>query len=66
MVMDKKEGLLFEKGNVKALANAIVKIWEEEVQVDTMSNNARERARNTHNADENYQNLLKIYKKIVM
>ena len=66
MVTDQKEGLLFEKGNVTALADAIEKIWGEEVPVDAMSNNARVRARSTHNADENYQTLLNIYKKIVM
>ena len=64
MLEHEKEGLLFEKGNVKALAQAIVKTWDEECFVDEMCINARERAGKTHNADENYKILMEIYEDI--
>ncbi|MBR5597803.1 MAG: glycosyltransferase family 4 protein [Lachnospiraceae bacterium] len=65
MVTDGKEGLLFEKGNVTALAKAIMKTWEDSALVDEMSKNAGNRARQTHDADENYKTLIAIYKNIV-
>ena len=61
MMDHEKEGLLYEKGNVKALAEVIMRTWEEEVQVDKMNVNASVRARETHNADKNYKTLLSIY-----
>ena len=61
MMDHEKEGLLYEKGNVKALAEVIMRTWEEEVQVDKMNVNASVRARETHNADKNYKTLLNIY-----
>ena len=59
-----KEGLLFEKGNVKALAEAIMCTWEDEKKVGMMTKNARVRARKTHDADVNYVALMKIYSEI--
>ena len=64
MVTNEKEGLLFEKGNAKALADAIMKTWEEEALVKEMTANEVIRAGKTHNADENYKALLDIYKNI--
>ena len=64
MLEHEKEGLLFEKGNIKALADAIMKTWEEDKLVEMMNENARTRARKTHNADENYTALLQIYGEI--
>lgn len=61
MLEHEKEGLLFEKGNTKALAEAIICTWESYSTVMTITENARIRARKTHNADENYQKLLEIY-----
>lgn len=61
MLEHEKEGLLFEKGNPKALAEAIMRTWEEDKLVDELSTNARIRARKTHDADENYKTLLEIY-----
>ena len=65
MLEHEKEGLLFEKGNPKALAEAIMRSWEEEETIDELVSNARIRARKTHDADENFATLLGIYKKIV-
>ena len=64
MVDHEKEGLLFEKGNVKALAEAIMRTWEDKEMVDVMTNEARVRARKTHNADENYRALMGMYREI--
>ena len=64
MVEHKKEGLLFEKGNVKELAKAVIRTWEEDSLVEVMNDNARVRARKNHDADENYRTLLEIYRVI--
>lgn len=64
MLEHEKEGILFEKGNVKALAEAIMRTWESYTIVTTITQNAKVRARQTHNADENYRRLLEIYQKI--
>ena len=64
MVEHEKEGLLFEKGNVKALAETIMRTWEDKGMVDIMTSGARVRARNTHDADENYRALMGMYREI--
>jgi len=64
MVDSEKEGLLFEKGNVRGLADAIMRTWEDEELVDIMTKNSRVRARRTHDADVNYDILMKIYSEI--
>lgn len=64
LLTHEKEGLLFEKGNVNDLANAIMKTWEDGREVDIMSKNARARARKTHDADKNYRTLLEIYRSV--
>lgn len=61
MLEHEKEGLLFEKGNVKALAEAIMQTWESYSTVMTITENARVRARKTHDADENYKRLMEMY-----
>ena len=65
MVMHEKEGLLFEKGNAKDLAKAVMQTWEESTQVVRMNENARSKARKTHDADKNYTTLLEIYNNII-
>ena len=64
MAEHEKEALLFEKGNPKALAEAVMRIWESYPTVTTITENARIRARKTHDADENYRTLIDIYKTI--
>ena len=61
MLEHEKEGLLFEKGNTKALAEAIMRTWESYPTVKTITENARVRARKTHDADENYKRLMEMY-----
>ena len=64
MLEHEKEGFLFEKGNVKALAETIMRTWEDDKMVDIMTENASVRARRTHDADENYDALMGIYNEI--
>ena len=64
MIEHGKEGLLFKKGDTKALAENIMKTWKDENKVDIMNKNAKERAGKAHDADENYKALLKIYRSI--
>jgi len=64
MLDHEKEGLLFEKGNVEALAEAIMRTWEDNEMVDIITDNARVRARKTHDANENYRALMGIYNEI--
>ena len=64
MLEHEKEGLLFEKGNAKALAEAIMRTWESYPTVMEITENASVRARKTHNADENYKRLMEIYSAI--
>ena len=64
MLEHEKEGLLFEKGNPKALAEAIMRTWESYPIVSVITENARVRARKTHDADENYKTLIDIYHQI--
>ena len=65
MLTSEKEGVLFEKGNPKALAEAVIQLWENPKQTLSLSENAKVRARKTHNADVNYKTLLEIYDDIV-
>ena len=65
MLEHEKEGLLFEKGNSKALAEAVMRTWESYTTVSEITKNAAVRARKTHNGDENYKRLLEIYQEIV-
>ena len=64
MVKQEEEGLLFEKANIKALAEAIMRIWEDSSLVDKITTGAVARARKTHNADENYRALMEMYQEI--
>jgi len=64
MVTDQKEGLLFEKGNVKQLADAIIKIWDEEGLAERLGKTAKIRAHKTHDGEQNFKRLLEIYQAI--
>lgn len=64
MMEHEKEGIFFEKGNPKALAEAILRTWESYPTVKTITENARIRAAQTHNGNENYKTLMRIYKEI--
>ncbi len=64
MIEDGREGLLFEAGNVKELAECIKRIWREPEKAAARAGRARERAFSTHDGDKNYERLLAIYREI--
>jgi len=64
MVEDGLEGLLFEKGNAKELAEALLKIWDDETLAGRLGKNAAIRARRTHDGDKNFNRLIEIYRAI--
>ena len=65
MIEHEKEGLLFEKGNSRGLAEAIMRTWESYPTVSQITKNAILRAKKTHHRDENYKRLLEIYSQMV-
>lgn len=64
MLIDKKDGLLFENKNADQLADRILEIWDEPVISAVYGDNASKHARITHDADTNYKRLLEIYDEI--
>ena len=62
---DKKDGLLFEMGNSEALADCVIRLFDEPERMKEYSKNAKEHAGKTHNPDENFKRLLEIYQEIV-
>ncbi len=70
MITDGKEGLLFDTGDAKALAEAIRKLWSREKDesgltlAGRISVQAAKRAAVTHDGERNYLRLLEIYGEI--
>ena len=60
-----KDGLLFEMGNYEALADSVIRMFENPKQAERYSKQAKEHAKVTHNPDENFKRLLEIYQEIV-
>lgn len=63
-LFSEKEGNLFEGGNVDALAEAVLGMWQDETRMQECTKNARARALCNHDADCNYHTLMQIYDKI--
>ncbi|MCR5674517.1 MAG: glycosyltransferase family 4 protein [Lachnospiraceae bacterium] len=61
LLADGREGILTEPGDIEALAHAIRQTWEEPVITDVYCENARKRARVTHDPATNLNTLLAIY-----
>lgn len=59
-----KEGILFEKGNAKALAEAVITLWDDEMMAQKLGKNAQLRARRSHDGERNFRRLLEIYRAI--
>lgn len=59
-----QEGILFEGGNVKELANAVKEMWKNPLAQEQCSKAARKRALCNHDAEKNYHTLLGIYQEI--
>lgn len=64
MVTDGLEGLLFEKGSKDGLAEAILKIWDDDGLAQKLGRNARIRAKRTHDGERNFNRLIEIYQAI--
>ena len=62
---DKKDGFLFEMGNCDALAECVIRMFDETEKAKEFSKNAKEHAGKTHNPDANFERLLEIYQEIV-
>ena len=65
MIEEGKEGLLFEPGNPKALAEAIEKIWSDKTLAEELSKEGKKRAYKVHHPEENYKKLIKIYQEML-
>ena len=64
MLENNREGLLVEPGNVSELSKAVIDMWDEPVIAGVYGDNARKRARITHDADSNFERLIEIYEDI--
>ncbi len=64
MLVNNKEGILFEKADSAKLAESILQIFDDPLIAGVYADNARIRARFTHDPDTNYRRLLEIYKAI--
>lgn len=70
MIEDKRDGLLFPAGDVKKLAERIEALWDRSRDdtglclAERISEQARKRARITHDGENNYLRLLEIYSAI--
>lgn len=65
MLTDGREGLLYHADHVNALAMAVTRIFEDRELAERLSAAAVERARKTHDAEENCRRLLEIYREIL-
>ena len=64
MLTHEKEGLLYPTGNIRALAEAVCRIFGEEEVACVLGERARERALKTHDAETNFNRLLEIYREL--
>ena len=58
------DGLCFEHGDYKGLAECVDRIWSDEALALSFSEKASMHAHITHNPDLNYKRLLEIYSEI--
>lgn len=65
MLTDGREGLLYHADHVNALAMSVTRIFEDRELAERLSAAAVERARKTHDAEENCRRLLEIYREIL-
>lgn len=64
ILIDGGDGLLYPKGSVEGLAEKIIEIFDKELISEKYSQNARRHARETHDADQNYYKMIRIYREI--
>ena len=64
MLIDGGDGLLYPKGSVEGLAEKILEIFNKELITERYSQNASRHARETHDSDQNYYKLTRIYQEM--
>ena len=65
ILMDGGDGLLYPGGSVEGLSEKLIEIFSKESISERYSMNARRHARETHDADQNYYKMIRIYREIV-
>lgn len=64
ILIDGGDGLLYPAGSVEGLSEKIIEIFSKELISERYSMNARRHARETHDADQNYYKMIRIYQEI--
>lgn len=64
ILVDGGDGLLYPAGSVEGLAEKLIEIFEKESISQQYSQNARRHARETHDANQNYYKMIRIYEEI--
>ena len=64
ILVDGGDGLLYPKGSVEGLSEKILEIFNKELITERYSQNASRHARETHDADQNYYKLIRIYREM--
>ncbi len=65
LVKDRQSGFLHAPGNPKSLANAIKSIWNNEEYLKGVAEQAQKQMVENNDPEKYYQNLMKIYKKVL-
>lgn len=65
VVVDKETGLLVEKENPEALANALIDLLDTPEKAEQMGSMARKRAQNVFSLNRYVKSILEIYKKVI-
>ena len=65
LLVDGGDGVLYPAGSVEGLTEKLIEIFTKEAITEKYSDNARRHARETHDADQNYYKMLRIYQEII-
>ena len=63
--LDGGDGVLYPAGSVEGLEEKLIEIFAKEAITEKYSDNARRHARETHDADQNYYKMIRIYQEII-
>lgn len=64
MVETEKEGILYAPGNTEALAEAIIRLWQQDELAQNLGAKGQIKAKKAHNGANNYSKLLAMYQEI--
>jgi len=65
MITHDVDGILFEKADSKGLADAIIRLWEDDDKMKCLSEAEKKRAHVTHDTTTNFNRLMEIYREIL-